>query len=176
MAIDKSDYGQVFATVFTDAEELLLNAKHHPDTFNQYLGVWREVVEKAGKLDNPALQDVVLLFVDAADFAFKQTINTDSFPDAQWLLLKKWNSLFAEYVNAPDDKNLALALIQCLNQPFFGLELTPEDEKMLLESFLPVIKQLNADSKQTVVSDEEPREKLLSVLGKVSNFIPGNGC
>ncbi len=168
MAIDKSDYRHVFATVFTDAEELLLNAKHHSDTLTQYLQIWRGVVEKAAKLDNPALQDVVLLFVDAADFAFKQTTDAGSLPDAQWQLLKKWHSSFVEYANAPDDQNLALTLIQCLNAPFLAIDLTPEDEKVLLDSFLPVIKQLNADSKQTVTTKEDSNEKLLSAWEKLA--------
>lgn len=167
MAIDKSDYRRVFAPTFADAEQLLFNARRHPDALGHYLGNWQKVAEKAAEVENLALQDVISLFVDACSSAFKST-NIDSLPDVEWQLLKKWDSLFADYVNAPDDQNLALTLIQCLNTPFLAVDLTPEDEKVLLDSFLPVIKQLNTDSKQTVTTDEEPNEKQLSVWEKLA--------
>ena len=143
MAIDKSDYRQVFAAVFVQAENLLRDAVCHPDALKHYLESWQEVAKQAAELNNPALQDVVSLFIDAIDYVFKTRATFDCLTDAHWQLLKKWNSLFADYINAPDDQPSALALIQCLNNPLLAMDLSSEDEKVLLESFLPVIKQLS---------------------------------
>lgn len=148
MAIDKSDYRRIFDTVFTQAEKLLLNAKEHPDVLACYLESWLEIAKKATELNNPALQDVILLFIDASSSAFKKTKNISELTNAQWQLLKKWDSLFAHYIDTPDNQQIALALIQCLNDPLLAMGLEPEDEQMLLEGFFPVIQQLNPDEQQ----------------------------
>lgn len=168
MAINKSDYRQVFTTAFTEAEDFLFAAKQNHDALSQYLKSWQDIAEKAASLNNPALHDVVVLFVDAVDSAFKKTIITDSLLDTQWQLLKKWNRLFDDYINAPDNQESVLALIQCLNDRLLAMELSWEDEEILLDSFLPVIEQLIADNKQDVIPYKDSQKLQLSTWDKVT--------
>jgi hypothetical protein len=168
MAIDKSDYRCAFATVFTHAEELLLSAKQHPNTLKQYLKSWQEIAEKAAEVDNLALQDVILLFIDASGLAFKKTKDAANLSEEQWQLLKKWDNLFARYINAPDDQQIALDLIKCLNDPLLAMGLEPEDELMLLDGFQPVIKQLTSYSKPEAANEDELIAEKMSIWEKLT--------
>jgi chemosensory pili system protein ChpA (sensor histidine kinase/response regulator) len=149
MAIDNSDYRRVFAADLTQTEKLLAEAKQHPNALKQYLRSWQEIAEKAAEVDNLALQDLVLLFVDALDSAFNQD-DIAKLPDEQWQLLAEWQSLFTRYIQNPHQQDCALALINCLNNPVSAVELTPEDVQMLLDSFVPVIQQLQANHQNIV--------------------------
>jgi chemosensory pili system protein ChpA (sensor histidine kinase/response regulator) len=147
MAIDKSDYKRVFATVFTSAEELVVNAKSQQNALKQYLENWTEIAEKATEVNNLALQDVILLFIDASSSSFKKIPHPDDLTETQWQFLKKWDNSFANYINNPSDQQAALTLIQCLNDPLLAMGLEHNDEIMLLDSFIPVIRQLTDNSK-----------------------------
>ena len=153
MATDKSDYQRIFATAFTKAEELLENAEKKDTVLSQYLDSWLEIAEMTTELDNFALQDVILLFIEYCSDVFN---SAESLTDEHWLLLKKWETSFEDYIKSPDNIQTANVLIQCLKEPLLAVEskLSTADEKMLLDNFTLVAKQLdNATQKNSVESD-----------------------
>ncbi|NOQ35989.1 MAG: hypothetical protein GQ569_08845, partial [Methylococcaceae bacterium] len=163
MATDKSDYQRSFSTVFTKAEELLTNAGKSDNALSQYLDSWLEIAEISAELNNFALQDVVLLFIETSNEAFS---SLKLLTDEHWQLLKKWDTRFENYIKAPDNHHAATSLVKCLSEPLLGAQLSPADEKMLLGGFTLVSKQLRNSARQ--VTEEKQAIKPSSSWDEVS--------
>jgi HPt (histidine-containing phosphotransfer) domain-containing protein len=156
MAIEKSDYKDVFAATLANAQQLLPHVKQDDDALKQYMALWSDCAEKSAALDNFALQDVILLFVDASLFAFEKNDTAELLTNTQALFLQQWQYSVVNYINAPDNQETALALIKCLNNPVLAMGLEPEDELMLLDSFISVIDNLaSVTTEQTQLDGSE---------------------
>ena len=147
MAIKKSDYQRIFTHVFTRADELLTHPEAHSNALSQYLASWEEIAEKAVEVDNFALQDVLLIFIDLSHFSFQKVQKLD---ETQFNLLNKWDDLFGDYIESPENLSAAKALISCLNDPLLAAGLLPKDEKYLLDAFEVISEQLILEEAKTV--------------------------
>jgi hypothetical protein len=150
MAINKLDYQHLFLPLLNQAEQSLAdgNTGIHSEAFQDYLALWEEIAQKTADLDNMVLQDVVLLFVDASSQAFK---DAKQLTPQHHQLLQKWQLLFKNYIHSPEDENAALALIQCLNAAPLAMELTEQDERVLLAGFIPVIENLTYNAVDDII-------------------------
>ncbi len=162
--INQADYQHFFLPLLTQAEQSLIdvNMGIKNAEFSVYLTLWEEIAQKtADFFNNNALQDIILLFVDA---------NSQAFNDAQQLtprhnrLLHKWHLRFKDYIQAPEDENNAVLLIECLNAEPLSLELTEDDQRVLLASFIPAIGQLNNEAFDEI----KPKVVAVSIWEKIA--------
>ncbi len=170
MATDKSDYQHVFAKVFTKAEELLANAEKNGNALNQYLNSWDEIAELAAELNNFSLQDVILLFIEGSNEAFA---SPGELTAGHWELLRKWDTLFEDYIKNPDSAEKAAGLIECLGHPLLATELSEADTEMLLDGFTLIARQLQgpANPAAATTMTASCRDKILFLFDEaVLNF------
>jgi len=159
MAIDKTDYQQLILPIFQQIEQCFPaeNETVTQQLFTAYLDKWEAIAGKLPELENMALQDVTLLFVDANAHAFNQS---NELTEQHRALLQTWHTLFNHYLQQPDYQKTILGLIRCLNDEPLLLGLTPQDEEVLAEAFVPVIEAFSVSQSFAVINQDPVPESV----------------
>lgn len=158
MVTDQSVYQPVLATVFTHIERLLNSANKDNQALHDYLESWQTMAELTEEINNFALQDIILLFLEFCEQIFN---SVEKLTDKQKQLLSKWAILFENYIKTPDDPQTINSLISCLNDPLLKTQLSADDKAMLLQSFHLTGVKRQAVDEEILLDEIEPLAGLL---------------
>ena len=119
------------------------------ESFSEYAELWQAIANEALEYGLDGLCDVCTLFHASA---LDEGLLEQGLSDAHGELLKKWQTLFIAYLEAPEKDTTRNELVRVLQEPLWAEPLSNDDLGMLSESLLP---EPGADETQAVTDDSD---------------------